>query len=157
MPRKSPRTTKICWFASRAKVVVCGGMSGLECALGLAMKGKDVTVVDMIPVDDFAKEIVKFTRNMLMHLLKEHGVKLVGEQKVTAFTDKGVATAGKDWKDYFYDCDTIVTAFGLRPNDEYLQEFMTLAPEVYPVGDVWYGEKSIGSANLTAFNFSMDI
>ena len=121
------------------------------------MKGKDVTVVDMIPVDDFAKEIVKFTRNMLMHLLKEHGVKLVGEQKVTAFTDKGVATAGKDWKDYFYDCDTIVTAFGLRPNDEYLQEFMTLAPEVYPVGDVWYGEKSIGNANLTAFNFSMDI
>ena len=47
-------------------------MSGLECALGLAMKGKDVAVVDMIPVDDFAKEIVKFTRNMLMHLLKEH-------------------------------------------------------------------------------------
>ncbi len=31
------------------KVVVCGGgLSGMECALGLAMEGKDVTVVDMV-------------------------------------------------------------------------------------------------------------
>ena len=123
-----------------------------DAALSYTADPNDINCITIV-------ELKRPQRNDLAteNLLKEHGVKLVGEQKVTAFTDKGVATAGKDWNDYFYDCDTIVTAFGLRPNDEYLQEFMTLAPEVYPVGDVWYGEKSIGNANLTAFNLSMDI
>ena len=140
------------------RVVVCGGgMSGLECALGLAMQGKEVTVVDMVPVESFAKEIVKFTRNMLLHLLDEHHVKLVGEQMVRRITERGVETEGRDWRTYEYPCDTVVTAFGLKPNDELLDAVMGLADAVYPVGDCYYGEKSIGNANLTAFNFSMEV
>ena len=139
-------------------VIVCGGgMSDLECALGLAMKGRDVTVLDMVPTESFAKEIVKFTRNMLLHLLKEHNVKLVGEQMVRKITSEGVETADRNWKTHLYKCDTVVTAFGLKPNDELIHEFMGLADEVYPVGDCYYGEKSIGNANMTAFNFSMEI
>jgi NADPH-dependent 2,4-dienoyl-CoA reductase/sulfur reductase-like enzyme len=39
------------------KVLVCGGgISGLECALMLAMEGKSVTVVDMIPLNQFVLE-----------------------------------------------------------------------------------------------------
>ena len=60
-------------------VVVCGGgISGLECALSLAMDGKKVTVVDQLEVDDFAKGMSMITRSMLMCLLEKHGVKLLG-------------------------------------------------------------------------------
>ncbi len=45
------------------KVVVCGaGLSGSECALGLAMEGKDVTLVDMIPEEKFYSDLVFYTR-----------------------------------------------------------------------------------------------
>jgi hypothetical protein len=34
---------------------------------------------------------------------------------------------------------------------------MNIVPETYPVGDCWYGTKSIGNANTTAFNFALEI
>jgi 2,4-dienoyl-CoA reductase-like NADH-dependent reductase (Old Yellow Enzyme family)/thioredoxin reductase len=96
------------------KVSVCGGgMCGLECALGLAMKGKEVTVIDMIPVDEFAAEIVNFTRNMLFKLLREHDVKFVGDEKIQRITLTGVETMDRGWKTHSYDADAIVTAFGV--------------------------------------------
>ena len=140
-------------------IIICGGgMSGLECALGLAMKGKkNITVLDMVPVDDFAKEIVNFTRNMLLMLLEKHGVKLIGSEKVQKITEQGVETIDHDWKVRFHEADNVVLAFGLVPNNEYIDEFMNICPEVYPVGDCWYGAKSIANANMTAFNYSMEI
>jgi 2,4-dienoyl-CoA reductase-like NADH-dependent reductase (Old Yellow Enzyme family)/thioredoxin reductase len=140
------------------KVIICGGgMSGLECALGLAMKGKEVTVIDMIPVDQFAVEIVNFTRNMLFKLLREHEVTFIGEQKIRKITAEGVETMDKEWNTHFYMADHIVTAFGLVPNDEDMEAFLNIVPETYPVGDCWYGNKSIANANTTAFNFAMEI
>lgn len=140
------------------KVVVCGGgMSGLECALGLAMDGKEVTVVDMVPVDRFAGEIVFFTRNMLMELLQQHGVKLVGDSKVEAITEKGVETIDRNWKKVLYEADTVVTAFGLKPNTEDFDTLTRLVPETYIVGDCGDGAKSIGNANYTAFHYTVDV
>lgn len=139
-------------------VLICGGgMSGLECALGLAMQGKKVTVLDMVPVEDFAKEIVNFTRNMLMMLLKEHHVKLIGGEKVQKITAGGVETIDRDWVVRFHEADTVVTAFGLIANDQDMEALMDIVPETYAVGDCWYGAKTIGNANTTAFNFAMEI
>ena len=136
------------------KVVICGGgMSGLECALGLAMKGKDVTVLDMVPLDDFAGEIVFFTRNMLMKLLADHNVKLVDNTKVEAFTETGVETIDRDWKRIVYEADTIVTAFGLKPHREDWDTLTRIVPETYIVGDCATGPKSIGFANYSAFHY----
>ncbi len=71
-------------------VVVCGGgISGLECALSLAMDGKKVTVVDQLDIDDFANGMSMITRSMLMQLLSDHGVKLIGGVSVTEFKDNG--------------------------------------------------------------------
>ena len=140
------------------KVVVCGGgMSGLECALGLAMEGKDVTVVDMVPVDQFAGEIVFFTRNMLLAQLKQYGVKLVGDSKVEAITEKGVETIDRNWKRVTYEADTVVSAFGLKSNTENFDVLTRLVPETYIVGDCGDGAKSIGNANYTAFHQLVEV
>ena len=140
------------------RVVVCGGgMSGLECALGLAMEGKDVTVVDMVPVDQFAGEIVFFTRNMLLAQLKQYGVKLVGDSKVEAITEKGVETIDRNWKRVTYEADTVVSAFGLKSNTEDFETLTRLVPETYIVGDCGDGAKSIGNANYTAFHQLVEV
>ncbi|MDR1765127.1 MAG: FAD-dependent oxidoreductase [Lachnospiraceae bacterium] len=76
-----------------SRVVVCGGgVVGLECAVALGMEGKDVTVVDMVPVGDFARELAVFNKIDLMYHLEKYGVKLVGGRRVTAFSDEGVVT-----------------------------------------------------------------
>ena len=140
------------------KVVVCGGgMSGLECALGLAMEGKEVTVIDMIPRESFGQGTVNFTINMLNMLLDKHNVVRIGDRKVLEFTEKGIWTIGTDLKEYFYEADTIVTAFGLRSNTENMEEFSVIAPEFYIAGDAGDGIKSIGNANTSAFNYAMMI
>lgn len=140
------------------KVVICGGgMSGLECALGLAMEGKQVTVVDMVPVDDFAKDIVNFTRNMLLKQLREHNVTLVGSQKVSKITPAGIETIDRDWRTYQHDADTVVLAFGLVPNSEDFNDLSNVVPDTQGIGDCWYGVKTIGNANMTAFNYAVEL
>ncbi|MCD8332197.1 MAG: NAD(P)/FAD-dependent oxidoreductase, partial [Oscillospiraceae bacterium] len=136
-------------------ILLCGGgMSGLECALGLAMEGKRVTVLDLVPVEEFAREIVNFTRNMLMMLLRQHDVTLIGGEKVIAITPDGVETMDRDLVSRFHRADAVVTAFGLTPNNEDMDGFFNIVPETYAIGDCWYGAYTNGNANTCAFNFA---
>ena len=135
------------------RVVVCGGgMSGLECALGLAMQGKKVSVIDMLDPADFASEIFFPTKNMLFMLLKKHGVKLLGNRKVERVTESGVETIDRNWKHEFFEADTVVTAFGVAPNRDDFEELQYLVPDTYIIGDCDDAEKSIGYANYSAFH-----
>jgi 2,4-dienoyl-CoA reductase-like NADH-dependent reductase (Old Yellow Enzyme family) len=78
------------------RVVVCGGgISGCESALGLALEGCEVTVVDMIPEDRFAEGVMEITRSMLLSLLNDHNVKLIGDHIVRSIDDEGVHIEGK--------------------------------------------------------------
>jgi len=135
------------------RVVVCGGgMSGLECALALAMDGRDVTVVDMVPVEDFAKEIVHYTRDMLFMLLRKHNVTLIGSSNVREINDEGVVIMDRSWKCTTVPADTVVTAFGLRSNNDGYEDLLYICPDTYVIGDADDGIKSIGHANYTAFH-----
>jgi len=136
------------------RVVVCGGgMSGLECALGLAMdEGRKVTVVDMLPVSEFASEIFVATRNMLFMLLEKHGVELIGGCKVDAISEEGVTIESRDWEKRLLPCDTVVTAFGVEANTEGFEELLWIVPETVVIGDAADAPKSIGQANYSAFH-----
>jgi 2,4-dienoyl-CoA reductase-like NADH-dependent reductase (Old Yellow Enzyme family)/thioredoxin reductase len=135
-------------------VVVCGGgMSGLECALGLAMdEGKNVTVVDMLETKDFASEIFVATRNMLFMLLKKYNVKLIGGSAVAGVSEDGVEIMDRNWKRTKIACDTVVTAFGMISNTDGFDELLWIVPETHVIGDCGDGVKSIGNANYTAFH-----
>lgn len=142
--------------ATGNRVVICGGgLSGLECALALAMEGRDVTVVDMIPVDEFGKDVVVFQENMLKMLLEKHGVKLVGSQKVRRITDKGVEAMDKTWNTHFHPADTVVVALGLKPRTDAVAELSGLVAETYVVGDCGRG-RAIHDANHMAFNYAVE-
>ncbi|NLL51543.1 MAG: FAD-dependent oxidoreductase [Peptococcaceae bacterium] len=140
-----------------SKVVVCGGgVSGMECALALAMEGKDVTVVDMIPVEQFAKDMVVATRPMLLYLLNQHKVKFIGEHKVLQFLKNGVEIEDRNWNHSIIEADTIVKAFGMRPNKELVERLGCIVPETYLVGDCDQA-KNIQYANHSAFNVAVEV
>ncbi|MGI6216779.1 MAG: FAD-dependent oxidoreductase [Coriobacteriales bacterium] len=141
-------------FAGK-RVVVCGaGASGCESALDIAMRGGNVTLVDQIPAESFAKDMTHITRGMLLALLKQNGIELMGDTIVREFEDGAVKVEGRDWKVRSIECDYAVKAFGVRPLP--VDEFEELVPEVYIVGDA----RKIGNimhANRTAFDACWEI
>ena len=118
------------------RVVVCGGgLSGAECALSLAMEGKDATIVDMIPVEDFYKDFDDMDRPLITKNLDEYGVKRIGEARVVEISEAGVVVEMADGSRETVEADTVVTAFGIRPNRAWIDEMLELVPDTYVVGD----------------------
>ncbi len=139
------------------KVVVCGaGLSGSECALGLAMEGKDVTLVDMIPEEKFYSDLVFYTRPLLTKHLAENNVRLKGGCAVQEFCADGVLVMNDDGGTEKLACDTAVTAFGVKPDKAAFSELANLVGETYVIGDA---DKVgvIGDAIGQAYWFCKDI
>jgi 2,4-dienoyl-CoA reductase-like NADH-dependent reductase (Old Yellow Enzyme family) len=116
-------------------VVVCGGgLSGSECALGLAMQGKKVTVVDVLPADELCLDAVDLARIALFRLMKDYGVERM-QASVHAITSEAVSA--------------------LLPGGTAV-ELLGVVPESYQVGDC----NSVGSifnANHDAFNVAVEV
>ncbi len=139
------------------KVVVCGGgLSGCESALALAMEGCDVTVIDMIPEDDFATGAMDITRAMLLSLMEEHRVKKIGNHIVRSIDKDRVHIEGRDWKYQTIPADFIVDALGMKNDKSIADAYVDLIPDVYVVGDA-YNVANIKQANLSAYNAAANI
>ena len=116
------------------KVVICGGgMSGCELALELAEKGKKAAVVDMLPT--VAGDAARFNGITLMTKLAKLGVEIVTNTKVKEFAPDAVV-AERDGKEIRIPADTIVHAFGIRPNNALGMEMLKAYPgKVLVIGD----------------------
>ncbi len=99
-------------------VVVCGGgITGLECALALAMEGKTVTVVDLLPVEQFVMEMPIFNKADLLAQLEEKGVVLMGSQQIIAIGG-GVHTRNAiTGEKRFFPAGSVVNALGVKPDN----------------------------------------
>ena len=139
------------------KVVVCGGgLSGTECALSLAMEGKEVTVTDMIPIEKFYDDISQFNKPTLTRLLADNNVKLMPDCTVSEFTADGVIVKNKAGESVLLECDTAVVAFGVKPDVKLIGELNEIIPETYILGDA---DKTgvIGDAIGRAYWLTRDI
>jgi 2,4-dienoyl-CoA reductase-like NADH-dependent reductase (Old Yellow Enzyme family)/thioredoxin reductase len=140
------------------KVVVCGGgLSGMECALGLAMEGKDVTVVEMQSEENLAGKMFFITKSQLLDLCKKYNVKTVCDSKVEKITEKGVEIIDRQWRRSAIECDSVVNAFGVKPHREEALQLASYIPEAYLIGDVAGKEATIHVANHTAFDVCVEI
>lgn len=97
-------------------IVVCGGgASGLDGALEMASElGKNVTVVEMLP--ECGKDVFFINKITLFRKLAENNVKLLTNTKVVAIDETGLTVETKDGKTSHLDADTVVNAFGMRPD-----------------------------------------
>lgn len=141
------------------KVVVCGGgIVGLECAIMLGMEGKSVTVIDMIPTEDFGKSLPVFNHIEVMHQLEKYGVKLCGNRQIVRFIDAGVVTSDAAGESFIYPADTYVLALGVAPDDTLANKLRSLYAEgVYVVGDCVSAGRCLADANQDAFHAAMRI
>jgi len=115
------------------KIVVVGGTSGCDCALELALSGKDVSVVEM--QDELAPLALIDNRNPLMFRMEENNVKQFTSHTVTAFSDEGVTTKDNDGNEKVIKADTIIHAFGMKANYAQAMEICEKYPDTTMLGD----------------------
>ena len=141
------------------RVVVCGGgIVGMECAVMLGMEGKQVTVIDQIPLEKFADGMPVFNHIELNHQLEKYGVQLVGGQKIQSFGEDGVRTVGADGTESVFAGDTYVLALGVKPDNKLAQELLSRYAEgVYVVGDCVSTGRLLADANQEAFHAAIRI
>lgn len=140
------------------KVVICGGgLTGVESALALAKEGKDVTVVDMIPAEDFCKSMFYIIRFSLLDEVKKAGVKFVGNSKIKEFVSNGVVIEDMQGNISTLEANTSVIALRLKSNNSLYKELATIMPlDVYVAGDC-DAPKNIMNATFSAFNIAVEI
>lgn len=113
-------------------VVVGGGAVGCELAWHLAQKGKQVTVVEILP--QAAGDLFLANRAMLLEKLGQESVVLLTNTTVTRLAPGQVYVSGEAGQTML-ETDHIVLAVGRRAENQLLEEMKDLVPEVIVVGD----------------------
>lgn len=138
-------------------VVVCGGgITGLECALTLSNEGRKVTVVDMLPRENFVMEMPIFNKADLLAQLEENGVQLIGSQRIQAI-ENGVKTLDADGTERFFPAQSVVNALGVKPDDALGKALLARygSADVIMVGDCTARGGTYYRANHEAYNAAM--
>lgn len=100
------------------QILVCGGgSSGCDGALEMADEmGKSVTIIEML--DECAKDAMFINKISLFAALEKHGVKMLTGTKVVSIEADGLTVEKQDGTREVLKADTIINAFGMKPNTE---------------------------------------
>ncbi len=134
-------------------VLMGGGLVGIETAIFLADKGKQVTVVTN---SQPAKDANRLHGEALRLAVAERGIPVLSHTRCLAVTEEGVLVRDKEGTERLLPCDTAVNCLGLEPDERAYNELWDMAPEVYRVGDcvtpgtIW---QAIATGYYTALDF----
>lgn len=118
--------------AGNHPIVAGGGAVGGEIALYLAQQGKDVTLVEMLPM---VAADVAIIRNPLTTQLNDAKVKIYTDTKIAAFTDTGVTAVSADRNIINLTGDKVVLAMGMVSDNKLYDAVHEKVKEVYVIGD----------------------
>lgn len=134
-------------------LVAGGGLSGADAALQLALDGHTVTIVEQ--EDSIARDTLQLNRRALLRRLAEVGVTVLTGHTVRAVDEDGVLVHSADGARRL-TADTVLTAFGLRPNSALAGPGALEDPRVHVIGDCIEPAK-IGEAVHAGFLAGMAI
>lgn len=114
--------------------IIGGGLIGMETADYLSEKGKKVMVIELL--DEVARDMGVFEKNLLMKRLKERDVEIYVKTKLKE-VNKSLVTETPEGERKLPLPDTIVLSVGMRPNRTLYEEVKKLVPEekLYLIGD----------------------
>lgn len=97
------------------KIIYCGGgLSACDSALESAMSGKKVAIIEML--DEIAIIDNFINKSALIPMLIQNGVEIYTGHKILEIAADGVKATSKDGNEVFIKGDTVVAAFGMKPN-----------------------------------------
>jgi 2,4-dienoyl-CoA reductase-like NADH-dependent reductase (Old Yellow Enzyme family)/thioredoxin reductase len=113
-------------------IVAGGGAVGAEVALYLGQQGKEVTLVEMLPL--IAGDVLPL-RNALIAQLGDAKVKILTNTKIAAITDEGVTAISADKNLVNVNGDKVILAMGLVADLKIYKAVHEKVAEVYVIGD----------------------
>jgi 2,4-dienoyl-CoA reductase-like NADH-dependent reductase (Old Yellow Enzyme family)/thioredoxin reductase len=123
-------------IAKGVNIIVCGaGLVGCEVAMELALKDKNVTLVEM--ASDVAPDMSFFSQWVLKSYMAELGIITKVNHKIIEMTGKKI-TCEVEGEKTEYVGDAVICALGLKPDRKLWHELQQKLEgiEVIPVGDV---------------------
>ena len=117
----------------RRVVVIGGGQVGCETAEYLAERGRDVTVLEMLP--EMAADMGARTREVFLKKLIDLGVNLITRATVTAIGEREVSFDRAGLSERVLDVDTVVMAVGSRADGALAEALRGKGYELHVIGD----------------------
>ncbi len=135
-------------------VVVGGGSTGCETAEFLAQKGKQVTILEMLP--RIGADYGPMNRWVVIDRLIAAGIRLETGVKVEGITEKGVKVLRAGLYPEFFEADSVVLAMGMVSNDEAARNLVGKVASVFKIGDA-LKPASVAEAIESGFKVSFEI
>ena len=117
-------------------VILGGGQVGAETAYWLSEKGRQVTVVDMLP--ELAPQEEPITRGALVHILRENGVVFRLSQRVESVGEKHLVVKNLETNQTeTIEFDTALLALGMMPENLLVTELTEFGCSAMAIGDAF--------------------
>ncbi len=142
------------------KVILVGaGLTGTETAVTLAREGHEVTLIDMLSIDeiDSRGNSSRSCTAMLRRMAEEAGVQTITGLRLTEIRENGIAADDLNGKSVFLPCDSVVLSMGVRARSQLADSFDGTAKTVIKIGDCVRRGGNILSAVLDGFYAAMNI
>lgn len=114
-------------------VILGGGMTGCEAAIGYAKKGKNVTIVEM--QDEVVKEAGYMQKSAVVMQLKQYQVHVMTKTKCLEVMPGAVRCMGEEEKETILSSDCVILATGLIPKTEEALALMEASEDGLCIGD----------------------
>ncbi|HTY53974.1 MAG TPA: FAD-dependent oxidoreductase [Candidatus Binataceae bacterium] len=122
--------------AGNRVIVVGGGWLGCDISVFLARLGKEVILTTKKgSTDDLIPELEPFTRKVFINMMESAGVKVRGQHQLVEITKRGAVFDVAGSESVEIGADTVVPAWGFRPNRQFNELAAGLAPYHRFVGD----------------------
>jgi 2,4-dienoyl-CoA reductase (NADPH2) len=126
------------WMPIGKRVVIIGvGQQGLELAMFLVKRGREVTIVDT--VEPFAGIRKSLMNKLLLVWFRNKEVPLFTSVNSLEIIDNGITLISKEGEKRTIEADSIIPALPLKPNTALPKSLEGKVPEIYTVGDCGEG------------------
>jgi len=113
-------------------VLIGGGLVGCELGIHLALNGRDVTILEMLPEPNFGNN--ELHGQAVCEQIRIHKINLETNTSACEITSEGVLANNKGTQ-RFYKADTVIYSVGQQPLSKEVDALRFCAPEFYSVGD----------------------